>query len=269
MTFDAYTVEKNMKWMGGTGAERKEFQMERDDTMVLLVNTYRVLTSKLLVALLGLADTSSNLTIVERRVNILAEEKNFRKVTHEGIVYFVSFVVSMRKTGARAQLIHRHMQSRFWGTLFRAIPVQEHKTDTQFHTDRGVLIPDGAFRAQGAYFFLECNTGRDHDFDKVVRKANEYHRQQEYIGKTLLTEKGQESPDPFRVLWVNRSSVRSQHMLRRFRDIGSGGLFLIADEQDIDPFDPASILRCWRSPKTGRVPSLLEGQSCMSCSSNI
>jgi hypothetical protein len=176
MTFDAYTVEKNMKWMGGTGAERKEFQMERDDTMVSLVNTYRVLTSKLLVALLGLDDTASNLTIVERRLNVLAEEKNFRKALHEGIVYFVSFAVSMRKIGARAQLIHRHMQSRFWGTLFRAIPVQEHTTDTQFHTERGqLLIPDGLFRAQDAYFFVECNTGRDHDFDNVVRKANEYH----------------------------------------------------------------------------------------------
>ena len=110
--------------------------MERDDTMVALVNTYRVVTSKLLVALLGLENIPSNLTIVDRRLNILAEEKNFRKVVHEGIVYFVSFVVSMRKTGARAQLMHRHMQSWFWATLVRAVPVDMQKTDTELHAEK-------------------------------------------------------------------------------------------------------------------------------------
>jgi hypothetical protein len=269
MTFDAYTTEKNMKWAGGTGKERKEFQMERDDAIVQLVNTHRVVTSRLMVALLGLENTPSNLTIVDRRLNILAEEKNFRKVVHEGIVYFVSFVVSMRKTGARAQLMHRHMQSWFWGTLFCAVSVEMHKTDTELHAEKGPVIPDGFFRTRGAYFFLECNTGREHDFEKIVAKATTYHRQQRYLCSTFVTERGQEPPEFFRVLWVNRSAVRAERMLTRFREIGGGELYLIADEKAIDPFHPETLVHCWRSPKTGRVPSLLEGQSCMSCSSNI
>jgi hypothetical protein len=259
MTFDAYTTERKMKWTGGTGKERKEFQMNRDDTMVTLVNTYRVVTSRLMAAVLGLDDTPSNLTIVDRRLTILAEEKNFHKVTHEGIVYFVSFLVSLRKTGARAQLMHRHMQSWFWATLQRAVSIEEKKTDTDFHTEKGPLIPDGFFWAQGEAFFVECNTGRDHDFEKVFQKAQNYQKQKDYLCRTLVTEKGQELPDSFHVLWLNRSPVRSRHMLTRFKAIDRDGIFRIADQKDIDPFHPASIFQCWRSPTTGDYAPLLEG----------
>ena len=239
--------------------ERREFQRERDDALVTLVNTHRVVTSRLMVAGLGLDDTPSNLTIVDRRLGILAEEKNFRRVTHEGIVYFVSFGVSMRTTGARAQLIHRHMQSWFWATLQRAVTIKEKRTDTEFHIDKGKLIPDGFFQAKGEYFFVECNTARDHDFEKLFEKARNYHKQTDYLCQTTVVEKGQPPIESFRVLWINRSPVRSQHMLTRFKEIGSGELFLVADQKDIDPFNPASILQCWRSPKTGTSAPLLEG----------
>jgi hypothetical protein len=145
------------------------------------------------------------------------------------------------------------MQSRFWATLLSAVPIDERKTDREFRAQGGLagIVPDGYFKTTtGHSFFVEANTGRD-SFDGVLNKAREYHRQRQYL--TTLYD-----ISSFRVLWVSRLVERANTMLRRFTEINGGGMFLIANSVDIDCFTPATVLNCWRSPKTGEIQPLVE-----------
>jgi len=223
--------------------------MERDDVIISLVNKHQVLTCELTAALLGMEHTHSNLNIVERRLRLLSEQKHFAQVLQDNVTYTVSYSVSLRKTGTRAQLLHRAMQSRFWGTLHAAVPVAMQKTDREFRLEKGPLVPDGFCQVHNGSFFVECNTGRD-SFDNVLKKAREYDRQKDYLCRIYDLES-------FRVLWVSRSPDRAGHMLAKFVDIGSGGLFLVTTEREVNPFIPASILTCWLRPiPVGKVPPL-------------
>src|SRR5947209_3788563 len=94
--FTAYSKDKNTKWMGGSGSERRRFCMERDSLIISQVNTYEVVTCELVAALLGLERTHSNLNIIERRLRLLADQKHFRQVQQDGITYTVSFSLSLR-----------------------------------------------------------------------------------------------------------------------------------------------------------------------------
>jgi hypothetical protein len=236
--------------------------MDRDDRIIAAVNTYQVVTAELVCALLGMEDTHSNRNIVERRLRLLAEEddrvKHFRQVRQDGVTYTVSLSLSLRVNGARAQLLHRAMQSRFWATLLKTVSVAVRKTDGELRTAKGSVIPDGFFMVHNDAFFVEVNTGRD-SFDHPLHKAREYHRQHDYLCKTVITEKGQPPIESFRVLWVNRYRDRAAQMLRTFAEIGSGGLFLVTSQEHFNPFQPHTILDCWFSPKTGEKAPLLEG----------
>jgi hypothetical protein len=228
--------------------------VERDDRIIAAVNTHQVLTAELVCAALGMEGTHSNLNIVERRLRLLAEEnkrvKHFRQVRQDGVTYSVSLSLSLRANGARAQLLHRRMQSRFWITLLAALPVENRKTDREFRTEKGSLVPDGYFTVKNDAFFVEVNTGRD-SFDHPFQKAREYNRQQEYLCKIYNRES-------FRVLWVNRYAERRTAMLRRFAEIGKGELFFVTSEDQFTPFDPHTILDCWWSANTSEKVRLME-----------
>jgi hypothetical protein len=228
--------------------------VDRDDRIIAAVNTHQVVTAELVCALLGMEHTHSNVNIVERRLRLLAEEdkrvKHFRQVRQDGVTYTVSLSLSLRVNGARAQLLHRRMQSRFWVTLEAALPVENRKTDREFRAEKGPLVPDGFFTVKNDAFFVEVNTGRD-SFDHPLQKAREYHRQQEYLCRIY-------DLDSFRVLWVNRSATRGTAMLRRFSEISSGDMFFVTSEPQFTPFHPHTVLDCWRSATTGEKVRLME-----------
>jgi hypothetical protein len=244
MSMETYSRDKKYKWVGGSLQGRKAFTKERDDRLISLVNTYLVLTTELAVALMDMERTPSNMAIVDRALKRLAKEdeksKHFRQIRQDGVTYFVSLEVKIGRQVERAQLVHRTMQSRFWGTLDRAVAIEHKMTDREFRTQGGVIIPDGYFVTQGQAYFLETNTGRD-AWDGVLAKAREYQKQKDYLCQIF-------GIDSFRVLWVNRSSERMAQMMRNFPPTG---LFLVTHESDFDPFFPDSILNCWQSPKTG------------------
>jgi Replication-relaxation len=231
--------------------ERMADQKKRDDVIIAHVNDLQVVTCEVLCAMLGFEHTHSTMNIVERRLRLLAEEdgriKHFRQVRQDGTTYTVSLSVSLRKNGARAQLLHRAMQSRFWVTLLRAVSVEQRTTDSDFHAEGGTLVPDGFFVADGHAFFVECDTGRA-NFQHVLKKAQEYHKQQEYLCKI-------HNIPTFRVLWVTRfADERTRHMLKKFAEIGGGELCLVTTEEHFSPFEPQTILDNWFSPQSAVDP---------------
>ena len=250
--------------------ECRACQKKRDDLIIAHVNDFQVLTCEVLCAVLGLEHTHSAMNIVERRLRLLVEEdgrvKHFRQVRQDGTTYSVSLSVSLRKNGARAQLLHRAMQSRFWATLVRAVSVEQRKSDSEFRAEGGTLVPDGFFVAHGQAFFVECDTGRA-NFQHVLKKVQDYHKQQVYLRKI-------HNIPSFRVLWVTRfADERTRHMLETFAEIDKDGLCLVTTEEHFSPFEPQTILENWFSPttsvvdpKTGRRTyppvRLLEGAVC-------
>ncbi len=233
----------------GFTAEKRLLQKERDSKIISLVSSYQTVTCELVTALLGMERTPSNVNLVERRLRLLAGQKFFRQVRQDNVTYTVGLAIKLRADGERAQLVHRTMQSRFWGTLLNAVDVIDRKTDREFRADGGIangrIVPDGYFTLKGRNYFVECETGFA-SFDHALKKSEEYRRQLDYL---RMFHAGS-----IQVLWVNRLASRTADMLRRF----GGGMHLVTNESSFSPFDPQTILQGWRSPKDDQPHSLVK-----------
>ena len=164
--------------LGGKFAERASFQLERDSWIVGMVSRYGVVAAEDLAALIGYAATPQGTENAYRLLQRLKEAGEIQLFTQYGMHYAVSMAVSLRKKGAKAQFIHRALESRRRMALDQVVAFEEQLTGEQLRVkmQKEAVIPDGFGRIGQQGWFFEDETG-SHTVPEMVEKAARYDEQ--------------------------------------------------------------------------------------------
>lgn len=175
------TFDGGEDWIGTRGGafkERIRFQQARDQWVVGLVNRYGSISANQLAARIGFANTPQGVQDADRILLRLKEEGEIQYFTQHGVHYAVSYEISLRKSGAKAQFPHRALESERRMALDQVVGFEEYRTGEVLRAAAKVrdVIPDGFGRIAERGWFFEDETG-SHTVSEMVEKATRYPSQ--------------------------------------------------------------------------------------------
>jgi hypothetical protein len=237
-TFDSIEMWKGP--VGGSFAVREEFRQSRDARIVGLVNRYGIISAADLAARIGYAATPQGTQDAYELLKRIKEAGEIQLIIQYGIHYGISVDISLRKKGAKAQLVHRALESTRRQALDQVVMFEEYRTGEMLRAaaKENDVIPDGFGRIGERGWFFEDETG-SHTTGEMVEKAARYHSQLERL-QTLF------NVQRIQVVWGLKIWTQVVTLVPDLRTIGTqGGLFLVCHHPRAFDLRRISWLRDW------------------------
>lgn len=208
--------------VGGGFKDRVSFQQARDQWVVGLVDRYGIVSANQLAARIGYPDTPQGVENAYRLLKRLKDAGEVQLFSQYNVHYAVSFAISLRKHGVKAQFLHRTLEAERRMALDQVIIFEEYRTGETLRAaaKRHDVIFDGFGRIAGRGVGFEDETG-SHTVSEMVHKATRHHAQLARL-KTLF------GVQRIQVVWGLKVWHQVKPLVQGLKASGNnGGMFLV------------------------------------------